>query len=94
MTRKTFLSSLLASVAVFLPIVPVAAEGACLSDREINQAVANGQILPFNTISSRLSGKPLSFKVCDRGGQLYYEVTVDEGAQVHKVYLNAKTGQP
>lgn len=93
MTRKTHISALIITAALALSGLP--AQGACLSNNDIQNAIGSGQILSFNEIVARagLSGV-LSFKVCDRGGQWYYEVTVDEGSQVRKVLLNAKTGRP
>jgi uncharacterized membrane protein YkoI len=96
MTRKAFLATLLAFFALALPVLPVEAQGACLSDREIQSAISSGKILPLNKIITRagLTGKVLSFKVCENGGQLQFVISIDEGSRVRKVYVNAKTGRP
>lgn len=98
MTRKTFLSALLASTALFLSGVPANAQGACLSSQQIQSAVASGSILPLNEILAR-SGIPPNtvlspVRVCDQGGQPYYQIPVDEGGQARTIALNAITGQP
>ena len=96
MTRKTFLSLLLATTCLVFPVLPANAQGACLSPQQIQNAKDAGQILPFPEILQRaqLPGKALSFDVCDEGGRLVYRIKVDEGGQARIVSLNAQTGRP
>ena len=98
MTRKALLLALLASTALSLTGLPAAAQGACLSDRDIQNAWASGQILPFERIKASLPpgakvvGK---FEVCDQGGQFRYLVPVlINGSDARTISLNAVTGQP
>ena len=99
MTRKTLLLALFASTALILPGLSAGAQAACLSDREIQAAVASGQILPLNAVMAQ-AGLPPGTKVlppvqvCDQGGQLFYTVNVLEGGQARTISLNARTGRP
>lgn len=59
-----------------------AAQAACLSPNEIQQATAEGRILPLDAIARRAGVGPgtniklLGFSVCERGGGLYYDLSV------------------
>lgn len=97
MTRKTFLSALLASLALFLPASAAQAQGACLSPQEIQNAHATGQILRFEQVRANLPPDMKvvgEFKVCDQGGQLYYIIPVLQGGNAQTISLNASTGRP
>lgn len=78
--------------------VPVSAQAACLSGGQIQQAVSSGQILSLNQILARAgvgSGSKVlqPVNVCDRGGQLYYQLSVlDKNGNARKLVLHAVTG--
>lgn len=78
--------------------LPVAAQAACLSGGEIQAAVSSGQILPLPEILSRAGigggSKVLQpVEVCDKGGQLYYQLSVlDKDGNARKLVLHALTG--
>ncbi|GGF29235.1 hypothetical protein GCM10011321_20760 [Youhaiella tibetensis] len=68
---------------------------ACLGKREIQQAVADGQILPLAQILAAGgidASSVVSFQVCDRGGGLAYVLQVYEGGEAKTIVLNAATG--
>ncbi|MBU1176165.1 MAG: PepSY domain-containing protein [Alphaproteobacteria bacterium] len=94
MTRKAFLSALLATTALTLTGFPAQAQGACLSQIEIQSLSDSGQIMPFPEVRALLSGKALSFDVCEEGGRLVYKINVDEGGQARIISLDARTGRP
>ena len=94
MTRKTFLSLLLASTALALLALPANAQGACLSDRDIQNAVASRQILPSDEVLRQAGIRPNQIvgklRVCDQGGQLFYMVPVLQGGEAKTISLRAK----
>lgn len=92
MTRNAILSALTAAAFFALTGVTAEAQSTCLTPQQVNAAASAGQIVWLHDL--QLPGKVLSFEVCDRGGQLFYEVTVDEGSSINKVVLNARTGRP
>ena len=98
MNRKTFIAVLLASFAqLMLGQTAFAQGGGCLSEREVQAAVGSGQILSLNDILQRAGiprSKLLNFEVCNRGGQLFYQLSVDDGASAGVRVLNAATGRP
>jgi len=68
-----------------------------MGKREIQSAIASGEILPLADILSMAgvdgSQEVLSVEVCDRGGQLYYVVAVlDEYGEAQNLVLNARDG--
>lgn len=92
---KTIAAPLL---AIFLiSSTGASAQSACLSGGQIQQAVAGGQILSLNEIVS-IAGHAGStvlqpVNVCDRGGQLYYELSiVDNAGNAQRLVLHALTG--
>lgn len=96
MYRTRFLSIPIIALMLSWPVAAAAQGGACLSDAEVQQAVASGQILPYADIVRALPGgdTALDFRVCGSGQQLYYEVTVrtESGSKtMHRV--DARTGQ-
>lgn len=96
---KNALISLLISVAVALPLVVAAptssyAQGNCLGNGDIQNALASGQIQPVDSVVANAGLDPqnlLSVKVCDAGGQLVYVVAVaDSSGEVQNLTLNAQ----
>lgn len=78
---KTLLAAPFVALILSSAIVPAAAQGgSCLSNREIQDAIASGEILPVSQALQNAgvdrSQEVLSVKVCDNGGQLYYIVAV------------------
>lgn len=91
----TLMAGLLA-VGTMLPasVSPSVAQ-ACLGKREIQQAVADGQILPLAQILAAGgidASSVVSFQVCDRGGRLDYVLQVYESGVAKTIVLNAATG--
>lgn len=73
------------------------AQSGCLSGGQIQQAVSAGQILSLNEIISiaGLGGSTVlqPVNVCDRGGQLFYELSiVDNAGNAQRLVLHALTG--
>ncbi len=93
MTRKTFLSALLVSICLILPLQPAVAESACLSPQDIQNAVTSGKILSLNEVLARAGIPPdkvlRPVRVCDQGSGLVYQVPIDEGGQARTIVLNA-----
>ena len=88
---------LLALVTLTAGSVSPAWAQACLGKREIQQAVADGQILPLAQILAAggiNSSSVVSFQVCDRGGTLVYVLQVYDGGEAKTTVLNAATGSP
>jgi uncharacterized membrane protein YkoI len=76
---------------------PSAAQDNCLGKREIQSAIAAGEILPLAQILSLAgidsSQEVLSVQVCNRGGEPYYVVAVlDAYGEAQNLVLNARTG--
>lgn len=103
MTLKTLLpalfAALLISTALTLPGTPALAQGgACLSEPEIQNAIAAQQIrsLPEILSLAGLSREDVvgAVRVCDLGGQLFYQVSVLSGGEAQTISLNAVTGVP
>lgn len=81
---KTLTSKLLAAIALALTvglagIAPAQAQ-ACLDNRQIQEAVASGQIMSLADVLASAgvdgSAEILSVQVCDEGGRLVYIVGV------------------
>jgi hypothetical protein len=82
---KKLLLTLCAPFVVALPIVfacamPALAQGQCLSNREIQAALASGEIQPVASVLANAGvGRDetlVSVKVCKEGGGLVYVVAV------------------
>jgi hypothetical protein len=79
---KTSISKLLAPIAVALALglagTGVANAQACLDNRQIQEAVASGQIMSLADVlaSAGIDGSSeiLNVQVCDQGGQLVYVI--------------------
>lgn len=96
---KNVLKTIAAPVLALMLIASTgaAAQSACLSGGQIQQAVAGGEILSLNEIISTagLAGSTVlqPINVCDRGGQLYYELSiVDNAGNAQRLVLHALTG--
>lgn len=76
----------------------LAQSGGCLSAADIQNAVSSGQILSLDQIvsSAGLSKSEVvgRFKVCPKGGALFYELPVLSGGEAKTLVLNANTGRP
>lgn len=73
-------------------------QGQCLSNPEIQQAVASGRILPLAVILQAAgvigSSQVLSARVCEtQQGTVYYVAVLDAYGQARNLVLNAVTGQ-
>lgn len=83
---------------MFAGVGPALPQSGCLSGSQIQQAVSGGQILPLNEILARAGigggSKILQpVRVCDQGGQFYYQVSVlDANGNARKLVLHALTG--
>lgn len=96
-----FLLTLMAGLLAMGAMIPTSASPslaqACLGKREIQQAVADGQILPLAQILAAGgidASSVVSFQVCERGGGLVYMLQVYEGGEAKTIVLNAATGSP
>lgn len=85
---KTLTSKIFAPVAVALAIglagaAPANAQ-ACLDNRQIQEAVASGQIMSLDAVLAAAgidgSAKILNVAVCDEGGRLVYHIGVLEAS--------------
>jgi len=91
----TLMAGMLALGAVLPAAVSPSLAQACLGKREIQQAVADGRILPLAQILAAGgidASSVVSFQVCDRGGGLDYVLQVYEGGEAKTIVLNAATG--
>lgn len=92
---KALAFSLLTLTCV-LPVLPAAAQSQpCLSAGEIQQAIGAGRILSLNDALRQAGLDPSSkvlqpITVCDRGGTLFYELSVlDRSGNARKLSLPA-----
>jgi hypothetical protein len=70
-------------------------EGACLDNREIQQGINSGKILPLSEVLANegISQRPLSVRVCEVGGRPHYVVNlIDSYGDSERVVLNAEAG--
>ena len=92
------IAALAASAAMVALALPAAAQGECLNNRQVQAAIAQGEILPLAEVLAMAgvdgSADVLSAQVCDLGGgQLYYQVAVlDSYGESENLVLNATDG--
>lgn len=96
-TPSSFCAIVLAAMAFGLVAITPAAAQSCLGKRDVQEAIATGQILSLAEILGRAgidsSQEVLSVQVCDQGGQLVYIVAVlDDSGGAENLVLNARTG--
>jgi uncharacterized membrane protein YkoI len=101
MKTKPFTTTLAALLAAGLLLGSTAGGPAqqfseCLSNRQVQNAVADGQIMSLGRVLRRAGFEnnwtPVSAEVCDAGGQLVYVVSLRQGNQVTDAVLDANTG--
>jgi hypothetical protein len=95
-TQLTYFCAILVAVLALGLATPSFAQNDCLGKREIQDAIAAGEILPLADIMSMAgiaSQEVLSVQVCDRGGQPYYMIAVlDTYGEAQNLVLNARDG--
>lgn len=79
-------------VAGLLALAPAAAEAACLSSRQAEEAVASGQAIRLGSIARQVGGEIINAQLCESGGRLVYQLAVASGGQVRTVIVDAATG--
>ncbi|HEY4203285.1 MAG TPA: hypothetical protein VGM83_22245 [Devosiaceae bacterium] len=92
---RTFVAFLMAATTLTTFAATPAMAADCLGKRDIQQAVSSGKILPLARILSAggiKSSDVISFQVCPKDGQLYYELQVYSAGDAETVTLNASTG--
>lgn len=93
----SYCAILAAALAIALAAATPSAAQSCLGKREIQDAIASGQILSLAEILARAgvggSQEVLSVQVCERGGQWVYIVAVlDNSGGAQNLILDARTG--
>jgi len=80
MRAVNLLAPLLATIMVLAGVVPVSAQDSCLSNRELQAAIANGEIPPVAEVLQQAgidrSTEVLSVQACGAGGAFSYHVGV------------------
>lgn len=91
-TRKSLVAF---ALVVALGLGTSSAQAACLSKREIQDAVSSGQIKSLDTVLSEAgigsNQEVLNVQVCDNGGQLVYIIGVlSPDGQAQNLTLSAQ----
>jgi hypothetical protein len=94
-TASIALATALALALTSASVLPAAAQGACLDNRQIQEAVASGEILSLDQVlaSAGVDGSQsiLNVQVCDQGGQLVYVVGVlSDSGEAENLTLSAR----
>lgn len=89
------LVALALAIALALPGTGPSQAQACLDKRDIQEAVASGQIMSLDAVLSMAGVDPsaeiLNVQVCDKGGGLVYVIGVlSADGQARNLVLNAR----
>ncbi|PLX39071.1 MAG: hypothetical protein C0606_00560 [Hyphomicrobiales bacterium] len=81
-------------VAIFLTLsVGGAASAACLSKGEMRALINSGAVVRLAAVRNKIRGEIVNVRLCERGGTLFYRVTVLKGnGNVIRVRFNARSG--